>query len=575
MKKKGIKLFSMILAVVMVLTCAVVAGMSASAASGDVVYFDNSVTNFSTVNCYMWGDGIGDNGGWPGKPMTNVSGDIWAYNVEGNYDKIIFNGDGRQSDDLSYPGNGQVAKPNGNGDKFQVSWSAYSGDTTLPTGATSATNPSSGSSSGGSSSGAYSIYCQDDAGWSTVYCYMWNDGNDSNAAWPGIKMTNLGDGVWEYNYSKKYANVIFNIGSDSSKTADLTVPSEISIYNNKTNAWEPYSSSPVKISSFISSIQSPAYTGCSIKLTTVAKSAEGSLYYKYTVSGPTGESVLSNSAAATVTWIPTVVGTYKVTVDVTDTAGNTNSRSLDFVINDPSKLEAAFISAFSNSLGTSTQIKQNTNIAFTLSALGGHTGNNLLFYKFIITDPDGNTNTPYYTTSNTYSYTPTKLGTYTIQAYVQNSYNDTVNETYTYTCVSDISETPEDTSPAPEQPSTSATTASTPAPTDPESTPGSGGATSQPTTAPDSSDNPTTNPTSGTDAPTESVSTAPLPKAERGDINGDGEVNVLDVTTLQKKLASLPVATYIESQADTNRDGVINIKDATRIQEYLVGIATI
>ena len=566
MKKKGIKLLSMILAVVMVLSCAVVAGMSVSAAAGDVVYFDNSVTHFSTVNCYMWGEGMGENAAWPGKPMTNVSGDIWAYNVDGNFDKIIFNDGGTQSDDLSYPGNGQIAKPNGGGNKFGVSWSAYSGDTTLPTGATSATTPSSGSSSGGSSSGAYSIYCQNDAGWSNVYCYMWNSESDKNAEWPGVQMTNLGDGVWEYNYSKKYANVIFNIGSNATQTGDLTTPSETSIYNNKTNDWEPYSSSPVKISSFKSSIQSPAYTNCSIKFTTVAKSAEGSLYYKYTVTGPTGTSVLSNSAAPSVTWIPTVVGTYKVTVEVTDTAGNTNSRSLDFVINDPTTLETAFISAFSNSLGTNTQIKQNTNISFTLTALGGHTGNNLLFYKFIITDPDGGINVPYYTTSNTYSYTPTKLGVYTIQAYVQNSYNDTVNETYTYTCVGEINETPDDTSPAPVPPSTNPTTESTPAPTASESTPGSSNNT-QPTTEPST-------PAGGVTNPTESVSTSPLPKPELGDVNGDGVVNVLDVTTLQKKLASLPVTTYIASQADANRDGKINIKDATRIQEYCVGIVT-
>ncbi|MCH5298433.1 MAG: starch-binding protein [Ruminococcus sp.] len=557
MKKKGIKVLGLFLAVVMVLSCCAVAGLSVSAATGDVVYFDNSVTHFSTVNCYMWYDGTeNNNGSWPGKPMTNVSGDIWAYNIDGDYDKIIFNDGGTQSDDLNYPGNGQIAKPNGNGNKFGVSWSAYSGDTTLPTSATTPT--SGGSSSGGSSSGSYSIYCQNDAGWSSVYCYMWNSGTDTNGSWPGVPMTSLGDGVWEYNYSKQYANVIFNGGSDANKTGDLTTPSVTSIYNNSSNSWEPYSSSPVKITSFTSSIQSPAYTNCSIKLTTVAKSAAGSLYYKYTVNGPTGESVLSNSAASSVTWIPTVVGTYKVTVEVTDTAGNSNSRSLDFVINDPSLLETAFISAFSNSLGTNTQIKQNTNITFTLTALGGHTGNNLLFYKFIIVDPNGGTNTPYYTTSNTYSYTPTKLGVYTIQAYVQNSYNDTVNGTYTYTCVGDISETPEDTSPAPVQPTTSAATESTTAPT--ESVPG--GVTPQPTT-----------PSSATDAPSESVTT-PSQKTERGDVNGDGVVDVIDVTTLQKHLASVYVPTFIESQADTNRDGAINIKDATRIQEYLVGLVS-
>lgn len=58
-----------------------------------------------------------------------------------------------------------------------------------------------------------------------------------------------------------------------------------------------------------------------------------------------------------------------------------------------------------------------------------------------------------------------------------------------------------------------------------------------------------------------------------GDVNGDGKVNILDVTTIQKveaKLISEP-ENYLEA-ADVNSDNVVNIKDASVIQKYLAKI---
>ena len=83
------KFISLILVAVMVLSCAVIAGVSTSAASGDVVYFDNSVTNFETVYCYMYNN-YGSNADFPGEAMTNVKDDIWSYTVNGNWNNIVF-----------------------------------------------------------------------------------------------------------------------------------------------------------------------------------------------------------------------------------------------------------------------------------------------------------------------------------------------------------------------------------------------------------------------------------------------------------------------------------------------------
>ena len=52
---------------------------------------------------------------------------------------------------------------------------------------------------------------------------------------------------------------------------------------------------------------------------------------------------------------------------------------------------------------------------------------------------------------------------------------------------------------------------------------------------------------------------APLP----GDINGDGEVNVSDVTALINKI--LGSSTYSDAVCDINADGEINVSDVTAL----------
>ena len=55
-----------------------------------------------------------------------------------------------------------------------------------------------------------------------------------------------------------------------------------------------------------------------------------------------------------------------------------------------------------------------------------------------------------------------------------------------------------------------------------------------------------------------------------GDVNGDGVVNVIDVTTLIDMLLG-DGTTYSDSNADANNDGVINIVDVTALIDALLG----
>ena len=56
----------------------------------------------------------------------------------------------------------------------------------------------------------------------------------------------------------------------------------------------------------------------------------------------------------------------------------------------------------------------------------------------------------------------------------------------------------------------------------------------------------------------------------RGDVNGDGEINILDVTRIQKYRAGIVDLNEMELlRADVNRDGDVTIRDATLIQMYI------
>lgn len=72
----------------------------------------------------------------------------------------------------------------------------------------------------------YTIYCKPSFN-GTPYVHVWKNGSDSLTTWPGVPMTAIGDGWYEYevvDVNQGYDRVIFNDGSseEGKKTADLT-----------------------------------------------------------------------------------------------------------------------------------------------------------------------------------------------------------------------------------------------------------------------------------------------------------------------------------------------------------------
>ncbi len=59
-----------------------------------------------------------------------------------------------------------------------------------------------------------------------------------------------------------------------------------------------------------------------------------------------------------------------------------------------------------------------------------------------------------------------------------------------------------------------------------------------------------------------------------GDVNGDGKINLYDVSMLMKYIAKWDMSKYnfVEAASDVNYDGKINLYDATKIMKYIVSL---
>ena len=283
------------------------------------------------------------------------------------------------------------------------------------------------------SSGATAVL-NNAANWSTCYVYYWGSGSNSNASWPGVKLTDADkntEGFYEVEIPETYLaetnGVIFNNGS--AQSADLDIASgECKVYNNSTTTWEDYDTNVVKLS-LSADADSPQYKGTDIVLTATASGGSGVYTYTFKANSTT----IYTGSNNTCTWTPTTAGTYTVSVDVSDGQGNTNTKSMSFEIKDDSTAEEPVLKGITTGY-TNNKVPVNTSVAINVNASGGKVGTNLLFYKVTVLSPSGNAlNTVYYRQSNILNFTPTQTGDYTVKVKVQNSYNDDVEKTYTVT----------------------------------------------------------------------------------------------------------------------------------------------
>ena len=60
-----------------------------------------------------------------------------------------------------------------------------------------------------------------------------------------------------------------------------------------------------------------------------------------------------------------------------------------------------------------------------------------------------------------------------------------------------------------------------------------------------------------------------VPSVLLGDADGNGCVDIADVTAIQRHMAAFPDQSYVEAAADSDEDGSVTIQDATMIQRWL------
>ena len=84
------------------------------------IYFDNSETKWTKVNCYAWNSSASN--GWPGKAMTDEGNGIYSFTISSAVDNLIFNNGSIQTADITVSNTGCLWTPSSTSNKMSGSW---------------------------------------------------------------------------------------------------------------------------------------------------------------------------------------------------------------------------------------------------------------------------------------------------------------------------------------------------------------------------------------------------------------------------------------------------------------------
>lgn len=183
----------------------------------------------------------------------------------------------------------------------------------------------------------------------------------------------------------------------------------------------------LKIDSFTTVQASPQASGTSIKLTAQASGGSGEYSYKFTVKSAEGSTytIRDYGKSNTAVWVPGPAGKKTLYVDVKDSKGATERKSLSFEVTAKNKLSVTFTA------NPKTSAKSGNKVTLSAEAKGG---SGKYTYKFIVCSAEGNWyKIRDYATDNTCTWNTGAAGKKTLYVDVKDSNGQYVRVPLTFT----------------------------------------------------------------------------------------------------------------------------------------------
>ncbi len=289
------------------------------------------------------------------------------------------------------------------------------------------------------------VFCENAAGWSEVYCYMWTDSSNDNGGWPGVKMTQGEDGLWSYKITGDWKNIIFNNGSGT-QTGDLSYQGNGGCYNNSTGVW-----TTVDVPEDTTQDTTEATEATEATTTPTTSEGKSVIYcmneagwsevnvYMWTTGSSDENKSWPGEKATNIgegVWMLEYEGDYKLIIfnngSGTQTGNLTNpgsgqmynNKTYKWSLYDTSQLHIKEVTADPAS-------PQYTGVDVKLSINAGG-GEGALSYKFTATTGSTTTVIAEYGADSSVTWTPTAAGTYTITYYVKDEAGNEKSQTASF-----------------------------------------------------------------------------------------------------------------------------------------------
>ncbi len=185
------------------------------------IYFRNH-DNWYNVYAYTWCDDVYFSqplGQWPGTACEYIDDDIWAIEVTDNFDYIMFNCSGKQTNELPNPGGFNIARwVSTDENRCEYMW-----EFPVVTDPTETTMPTELPKED------VKVYFDNSENYEQVFAYAWGkEDYGTISQWPGVLCTNENNGTWSVEIPGGCGYVLFHNGNGV-QTNDLVNPEESKI----------------------------------------------------------------------------------------------------------------------------------------------------------------------------------------------------------------------------------------------------------------------------------------------------------------------------------------------------------